>query len=59
MLDCVLAAIGPIAYGAAVAGVYPWKALKLDEMYTLKIGERERVCVCVCIYMSIYLPIYI
>jgi hypothetical protein len=35
MLDCVLAAIGPIAYGAAVANVYPYRALKMDEMASI------------------------
>jgi len=37
-LDCILAAIGPIAYGAAVASVYPWEALKMDEMLTTSVG---------------------
>ena len=32
ILDAVLAALGPIAYGAAVASSYPWKALEMDQL---------------------------
>ena len=35
ILDAVLAALGPIAYGAAVASSYPWRALEMKEMLQL------------------------
>mmetsp|Transcript_72724 Transcript_72724/g.117950 ORF Transcript_72724/g.117950 Transcript_72724/m.117950 type:complete len:431 (-) Transcript_72724:117-1409(-) len=37
-LSCILAALSPIAYGAAVASVYPWQALQMDELLTVSFG---------------------
>ena len=38
IISAVLAAIGPIGYGGAVASQYPWNALEMDEMLSLSLG---------------------
>ena len=41
IISAVLAAIGPIGYGGAVASQYPWKALEMDEMLSVTMGGAD------------------
>lgn len=41
VFSTILAVLSPIAYGAAVASVYPWQALSMDEMITVSLNGAD------------------